>query len=191
MKALVPSLLLLGAVATTSLSAADQASDKVLGFEFGVGYHLVDDSHYEGTDINFGLVIPVGQKFDVVVYHESGVYTGKQDGVNSTADTDANELRFRVAVWDGESQAVKLVLGLGYQNVNFDPNGADTSVSAIVADLGVNFTVIKTKSGPVKGEIALNAFYRHFRFADTDTDLDDDSKKLGGFIIGVNAGLYF
>ena len=187
MKALVPSLLLLGAVATTSLSAADQASDKLLGFEFGVGFHLVEDSRYDGTDANFGLVIPVGQKFDVVIYHEVGRYFGKQEGEHSQIDNDVNELRFRVAAWDGESQAVKIFLGIGYSDADIDGN----SVSAPIADIGVNFTVIKTKSGPVKGEVAINAAYRYFRFDDVNGDLNDPVTKLGGFIIGVNAGLYF
>ena len=189
MKSLVPSLLLLGAVAT-SIQAADQSSDKVLGFEFGVGYHLVDDNRFHGTDMNFGLVIPVGQKFDVVVYHEAGVYDGKQNNNKSLAKTEANELRFRVSVWDGESQAVKLFLGMGYQDANYD-DGAVT-VSNLVADLGINFTVIKTKSGPVKGEIAINAAYRYFKFAENNnSNLNDPVSKLGGFIIGVNAGLFF
>jgi hypothetical protein len=61
----------------------------------------------------------------------------------------------------------------------------------VVADLGINFTILKAKSGPVKGEIALNALYRHLKFEEADVNLDDDISKLGGFIIGVNAGLYF
>ena len=89
LKTLIPSLVLAGAFMTTSAQAAD--GDKLLGFEFGVGYHLVDDSNYEGVSTNFGLVIPVGQKFDVVIYHEAGSYHGKQDDDKSNAESDVNE----------------------------------------------------------------------------------------------------
>jgi hypothetical protein len=186
LKSIVPALLIAGAA--MSAQAAD--GDKLLGFEFGVGYHLVDDSRFEGTDANFGLVLPIGQKFDVVVYHEVGRYNGKQNGERCVIDADANELRFRVSAWEGETQAVKVFLGIGYQDLNIDQG--TNSVSSLVADLGINFTVLKTKSGPVKGELAINANYRYFKFAETGTDnLDDDVSKLGGFIIGVNAGLFF
>jgi hypothetical protein len=187
LKTLIPSLVLAGAFMTTSAQAAE--GDKLLGFEFGVGYHLVDDSRYEGVDTNFGLVIPVGQKFDIVVYHEVGSYYGKQDGVKSTIDSTVDELRFRVSAWENETMAVKLVLGIGYADMA-ESDGAP-EFSQVVADLGINFTIMKAKSGPVKGEIALNALYRHLKFEEVDTALADNLSKLGGFIIGVNAGLYF
>ena len=188
LKSIVPALLIAGAA--MSAQAAD--GDKLLGFEFGVGYHLVDDSRFDGTDINFGLVIPVGQKFDVVIYRENGTYNGKQDALKATAKADFNELRFRVSAWEGETQAVKIFLGMGYGTVQTAvPAG---TASALVADVGINFTVLKTKSGPVKGEIALNAAYRHFRFneiAPANVPLTDGLSKLGGFIIGADVGLYF
>jgi hypothetical protein len=187
LKKLIPTLAIVGSLMNGAQAAE---GDKLLGFEFGVGYHLVDDSRYEGVDTNFGLVLPVGQKFDIVVYHEIGRYYGKEDGTKSNIDADVNELRFRVNVWEGETQAVKLLLGIGFADI--DADNATGEVSQIVADLGVNFTAYKSKSGPVKGEIALNALYRHLKFEETATALPgDDLSKLGGFIIGVNAGLYF
>jgi hypothetical protein len=188
LKALIPSIVLAGAVISTSAQAAD--GDKLLGFEFGVGYHLVDDTRYEGASLNFGLVIPVGQKFDVVVYNEQGTFQGTENGDRDTATLDVNELRFRVSAWANDTMEVKLFLGLGYGELTLDEG--DDEVSNIVGDAGINFTVFKTKSGPVKGEIALNAFYRHFKFAETDNGLDtDDTDEFGGFVIGANVGLYF
>jgi hypothetical protein len=186
LKSLIPSLVLVGAMVTGSQAAE---GDKLLGFEFGVGYHLADDSRYEGVDTNFGLVLPVGQKFDIVVYHEIGRYYGKQDGDKSNIDSDIDQLRFRVTAWEGEAQAVKLLLGIGYADMSEDETGSEWS--QVVADIGVNFTAYKAKSGPVKGEIALNAVYRHLKFEEQGLNLADDLSKLGGFVIGVNAGLYF
>jgi hypothetical protein len=186
LKKLIPTLALVGAVMTGAQAAE---GDKLLGFEFGVGYHLTDDSRYDGVSTNFGLVLPIGQKFDVVVYHEIGRYYGKQDGAQSHIDSDVDQLRFRVNVWEGETQAVKLLLGIGYADMNEEETGTD--FDQLVADLGVNFTAWKNKSGPVKGEIAVNALYRHLKFEEQGLNLTDDLSKLGGFVIGLNAGLYF
>jgi hypothetical protein len=187
LKALIPSLVLAGAFMGSSAQAAD--GDKLIGFEFGVGYHLVDESRYDGVSTNFGLVLPVGQKFDVVIYHEVGRYYGKQDGDKSNIESDINEMRFRVTAWENEKMAVKLLLGIGYADMTEKEGGDD--FSQVVADLGVNFTVLKTTSGPVKGEIALNALYRHLKFEEQSLNLTDDVDSLGGFVIGVNAGLFF
>ena len=191
LKALIPSLVLAGAIMGSSAQAAEGSADKLIGFEFGVGYHLIDDSRYEGVSTNFGLVIPVGQKFDVVVYQEIGRYYGKQDGTKSNIDSDINELRFRVTAWENEKMAVKLLLGIGYADMTEQETGVD--FSQVVADLGINFTVLKAQSGPVKGEIALNALYRHLKFAEEDLNFapGEDVSKLGGFVIGMNAGLFF
>jgi hypothetical protein len=186
LKKLIPTLAIVGSI-FTGVQAAE--GDKLLGFEFGVGYHLVDDSRYDGVSTNFGLVLPVGQKFDVVVYHEVGNYFGKQDGDKSNVDSTINELRFRVNVWESETQAVKLMLGIGYADMDFDDGTGE--VSSVLADIGINYTVFKTKSGPVKGELAVNAVYRWLKFEETSTNLTDDADELGGFVIGMNAGLYF
>lgn len=187
LKKLIPSLALVGSLMTGAQAAE---GDKLLGFEFGVAYHLLDDSRFDGVSTNFGLVLPVGQKFDVVVYHEVGNYYGKEDGDKANIDSNVSELRFRVNVWENETQAVKLLLGIGYADMDFD-DGND-EVSNVVGDLGINYTAFKSKSGPVKGEIALNALYRWLKFEDTFTsNLNDEVNELGGFIIGVNAGLYF
>ena len=191
LKALIPSLVLAGAIMGSSAQAAEGSADKLIGFEFGVGYHLVDDSRYEGVSTNFGLVIPVGQKFDVVIYHEVGRYYGKQDGDKSNVESDVSEMRFRVTAWENEKMAVKLLLGIGYADMT--EKETPTSFSQVVADLGINFTVLKATSGPVKGEIALNALYRHLKFADATVALATDPvlDSLGGFVIGMNAGLFF
>lgn len=187
LKKLIPTLAIVGSIFTGAQAAE---GDKLLGFEFGVGYHLTDDSRYEGVDTNFGLVLPVGQKFDIVVYHEIGNYYGEEDGAESQIDSTINQLRFRVNAWESEQQAVKLLLGIGYADMEEADNNPQWS--QVVADLGINFTVYKSKSGPVKGEIALNAAYRWLKFDDVDTDLGGDNlEELGGFIIGANAGLYF
>ena len=173
-----------------SAQAAD--GDKLLGFEFGIGYHLVDDSRYEGTDVNFGLVLPIGQKFDVVVYHEIGRFYGKQNNGNAKSNitSDANELRFRLTAWEGETQAVKIFLGIGYTNLHEDEGNFDWSAN--VADIGINFTALKTKSGPVKAELAINALYRYCKFEDQNVNIANPQlNKLGGFVIGVSAGLFF
>lgn len=189
LKSIVPALLIAGA-SLTAVQAADGASDKVLGFEFGVNYHLIEDRRFEGASTNFGLVLPIGQKFDVVIYGEDGRYFGKEDGQECEVESSAYEMRFRVTAWEGETQAVKVMLGIGYQDVNIDDD--TDNGGAPIADLGIAFTVIKTKSGPVKGELGINAFYRYFRFQDMDTaDLNEPVNKLGGFGIGVSAGLYF
>jgi hypothetical protein len=189
LKSLIPSLVIAGAIMTSSAQAAEGSADKLIGFEFGVGYHLTDDSRYEGVDTNFGLVIPVGQKFDVVVYHEIGRYYGKQDGAKSNIDSDVDQLRFRVTAWENEKMAVKLLLGIGYADMT--EKETSTDFSQVVADAGVNLTVLKAHSGPVKGEIAINAVYRHLKFEEQNLNLTDDLGKLGGFVIGMNAGLFF
>ena len=90
-----------------------------------------------------------------------------------------------------EKMAVKLLLGIGYADMTEQETGVD--FSQVVADLGINFTVLKAQSGPVKGEIALNALYRHLKFAEEDLNFapGEDVSKLGGFVIGMNAGLFF
>jgi hypothetical protein len=187
LKSIVPALLIAGAA--MSAQAAD--GDKLLGFEFGVGFHLVDDSRYEGTDVNFGLVLPVGQKFDVVVYHEVASFRGSDtdDNDRSNVHSDINELRFRLSAWESEAMAVKIFLGMGFAEQNEDESG--TEWGSTVADIGINFTALKSKSGPVKGELAINAFYRYNKFEAQGLNLDDDLTKLGGFVIGLTAGLYF
>ncbi len=187
LKKLIPTLAIVGSIFTGAQAAE---GDKFLGFEFGVNYHLLDDSRYDGASMNFGLVLPVGQKFDVVVYVEKGAFTGKEDDTRSEIETNVTELRFRVPVFESETQSVKLMLGMGYGEYNFDD--FDDEISGIVGDLGVNYAFFKTKSGPVKGELALNALYRWSEITEVDTDLPGDTvDSMGGFIIGLSAGLYF
>ncbi len=190
LKALIPSLVLAGAIMGSSAQAAQGSADKLIGFEFGVGFHLVDESRYEGVSTNFGLVIPVGQKFDVVIYHEQGRYYGKENGVNSNIEADLNEIRFRVSAWENEKMAVKVILGIGYADM-VEKEGAAPSWSQVVADAGINFTILKAQSGPVKGELAINALYRYLKFTDQTMAVATPVDSLGGFVIGMNAGLFF
>src|SRR5687767_15553753 len=135
-KTIIPSLLLISA------AAAQGADEKLLGFEFGVGYYLVDDRRYDGTDANFGLVLPMGQKFDIVVYHEVGRYYGKQDGARGQAETETTELRFRIPVWESESQGVKLVVGIGQSEISASHVGHTHEEEAPIADLGLQYVVM-------------------------------------------------
>jgi hypothetical protein len=196
LKALVPSLLLVGAIASVQAADPAPAQQSVLGFEFGVGYHLFTDSRYNGTDSNFALVLPIGTQFDAILYHEVGRYYGKDTvagaPVSNNVDADVNEIRFRVAIWTAPTneQEVRLMLGMGYAAFTSDTAGTDSS--APVIDFGVNFVAMRKTSGPVKAEVAVKATYRYARFPGCPMltgakDVDD----LGGFIFGLGAGLFF
>jgi hypothetical protein len=193
LKALVPSLILVSAIASVQAADPAPAQPSVLGFEFGVGYHLFTDTRYNGTNSNFALVLPIGDKFDAVLYNESGRLYGKDTlagaTVRSNIDSDVKEIRFRVQVFAAGEQEVKLMLGMGYATYHSDV-GIDAS--APVIDGGIHFVALRKSSGPAKAEIAVNALYRYSRFPGcaflTGCQNVDD---LGGFIFGLNAGLFF
>src|SRR4051812_11895740 len=111
LKSIIPSLLIAGAAISTSAFAAEPASQDLLGFEFGVGFQIYEDDRFEGVNANLGVVIPVGQKFEIVVFHESakGTFRDSVNGSDVRADNtfSTNELRFRLTAWENESQAVK------------------------------------------------------------------------------------
>lgn len=105
------------------------------------------------------------------------------------------ELRFRATAWENEIQEVKVVFGFGYFTNQFTntTQGATGSQSGIAADLGIDYVFLKSKSGPVKGQLAIDAIYR---FARPNAVVNPPffSKPVtsyNGVIFGLAAGLYF
>ncbi len=201
LKSIIPTLLIAGAAISTSAFAAEPASQDLLGFEFGVGFGLYQDSRIEGINANMGVVLPIGQKFEIEVYHEVGKATFKDTvgGVTVRSNTDfgVNELRFRLTAWQSDAQEVKFLLGIGYFDNSIrvtQPVTTTISQSGNVADLGIDYTVVKAKSGPVKGQLAINAIYRFARANDISNLGLGGMRPVGdysGVIIGATAGLYF
>jgi hypothetical protein len=214
LKALVPSLVLVSAIASVQAEdiapavptapAAPQVENPApvapvrapfLGCEFGVSYHLFNDNRYSGASSNFAVVLLIDTKMKAALYHESGRYYGTDSIAGATfrnnLGSDITEIRFRVTVVDGGEQDVQLMLGMGYASYNSDVAG--TNASAPVIDSGIHLTALKKTSGPVQMEIGINALYRYSRFSDLNmlTAACPPVYDLGGFVFGLNAGLFF
>ncbi len=176
--------------------------DSVIGFEFGVNYHLFNDRRFTGTDASFALVIPFKDAMDVLVYHESGAYQGKDTAgagapqLTTNVQADINELKFRVKVWGNGNQAVKFQVGAGYGTFGFDMLGGAAgtdNVSALVADIGASVTAMTVANGPIKGTVNMQANYRYTSF--TPQAIFGAPmftvKDFSNFNIGLGVGLYF
>lgn len=186
LKSIVPSLLLVGAVASASAADAAPAQDNVLGFEFGAAFGLMNDSRLDSVGTNFQIFLPVGSRFTAGVFHETGNITGDEDGNDADINYKLTEMRFGVDVWESATQEVTVVLGFG--NIDYTN---DLDDSTLVGDLGIKYTPIKAKTGPVTGSLNINATYRYAEVEDQNIGLNEDADDMGGFQLGLGAGLAF
>jgi len=185
LKSIVPALLLVGSM--TSVMAEDQAAQPVVGFEFGANFNLYNEGIFEGTSTNFALVFPVGNRFTFGVYHENGHIHAQDGGADANIDVDINQIRAGIDLWESAngSQDVAVVLGFGSASYT-----EDIDEDEMVVDIGVKYSPIKAKNGPVVGALNINAAYRYAPLNNI-TIVGEDINDIGGFIIGLGAGLYF
>lgn len=183
-KHLAPALLALAGLG--GLAAEEQASRPTLGFEFGAGFHLYNDDRFDGTSVNFALMYQVNSVIRAGIYHEGGHIHGEEDGADVNYDTDIVEFRIGVDLALAKTQSVALVLGIGHAEYT-----EDIDESEMVFDAAIRYTPVRAASGPVIGELAINAAYRYAPMNDVGSGLTEDLDDLGGFIVGLGAGLYF
>jgi hypothetical protein len=186
LKNIVPSLLLAGAVLAPAAAADASAAGPYVGFEFGFNFNLYNDDRLDGAATTFALTFPVSSNFSASVVHERGNITGKNDGNQADIDTEANEIRATYQVWGSDTQAVKLFLGFG--NIQYT---GDLNDSALLGDLGAQYVPVKSKTGPVTGQLDIHANYRYAKITPDNVGLGDDLDDMGGFQIGLGVGLFF
>lgn len=185
LKKIVPSLLIAGA-ALTSVSAAEQAAGPYVGFEFGFNFNLYNDDRFDGAATTFALTFNVASNFSASVLHERGNLSGEEDGNRADIDTSANQIRANYKVWSSDTQEVSLFLGFG--NITYT---GDLDDSALLGDLGAKYVPVKSKTGPVQGQLDIHANYRYARVEEQGVGLTEDVDDLGGFQIGLGVGLFF
>lgn len=187
LKSLVPALLVAGSM--TSAMAEDQAQQPVIGFEFGANFNLFNDSRFEGNSTFFALVFPVGKTFNVAVYHEEGRIHGEEDGNDDNYDVDINQIRVGIDLWESPNGSQEVALNLGFGHASYTE---DIDEDELVTDIAVRYTPIKAKNGPVVGALNVNAAYRYAPLNNVfPNNLNRNIDDLGGFVIGLGAGLYF
>jgi hypothetical protein len=191
-KQFVPALLLAAAAC-----GAAQAADPVLGFEFGAGYNLLNDSRISGISTNFGLVIPVGTRLDAILYHEQGRLSVDQEEAanDGSLRTQINELRFRAGIYQNETASVtaKVLFGFGYGEYTFTSTSDDGTTEGPVADLGIDVGFLKATTGPVHTELGVTLNYRYSEISDRNVANNgaDQLSDLGGFQLGLRVGASF
>lgn len=186
-KSIVPALLVVGGAC--SALAEDQVAKPLLGFEFGASFNLYNDSRFEGNGTHFSLIYQVDARLKAAVYHEQGHIHGEENGNDANIDVTINQFRVGLDLWTSSngSQDVGLMFGFGSASYT-----EDIDTNELVADVVVRYSPIRAKNGPVVGALNINASYRYAPLDNVNiggfTAAIDD---LGGFIIGLGAGLYF
>lgn len=187
LKKIVPSLAVLGALA----APAAAADGPYVGFEFGFDFQMFNDDRVEGAAGTFALTFPVGSNLSISIVHERGNITVEENAVTEEGNTEGNKIQVNYNVWQNDTQAVGLYLGFGNMRYDFDgaPIADDT---ALLADLGAKYVPVSAKTGPVKGQIDVHAAYRYAKISPvTPAGMGDVFDDLGGFVIGLGAGIFF
>ncbi len=186
LKHIVPALLVAGAVLTPVAAADNAVTGPYVGFEFGFNFNLYNDDRFEGAATSFALVFPIGSRMSAAVVHERGNLQGSEDGDDIDADSSANTIRMNYSVWGNDSQDVSLFLGFGHIRYT-----GDIDDSALVGDLGARYVPVKSKTGPVTGQLDIHANYRYARIDSQGVGLSEDADDMGGFQIGLGVGIFF
>ena len=185
LKSIVPALLVIGSVSSV---IAEDTAQSVVGFEFGATFNLYNDSRFDGNSTNFALVFPVGKSFNISVYHEQGHIHGQEDGADTNYDVDINQIRVGIDVWESQNGSQQVALQLGFGNASY--TGGITE-DEMVTDVAVRYSPIRAKNGPVAGALNVTATYRYAPLNNVAGGLTNTVDDLGGFMIGLGAGLYF
>lgn len=185
MRGMIPTLLCVAAGAVSA--AEDQAAVYHLGFEFGGSFVLANDDRFEGYNGSFGLSFPVSGSLKAGVTHERGHLTGEQNATTLEVNTSGFLVNIRYAIINVEKMELDLQAGLGW--VEFD---GDIDDETMVAEIAALFAPIKSMQGPIKARMDVRAAYRWEQISEVDSfgsgeEVDD----LGGFFIGLGAGIYF
>jgi hypothetical protein len=175
--------------AEEKVMAEKQVPKPILGFEFGASANLFSDNRFEGNATNFALAYQVSRRIQACVYHEQGHIHGEENNTDINIDVNLTEFRVGLDIWsnEGGSQEVALMVGIG--QVQYTEG---ITASEGMADIAVRYSPIRVKSGPVIGTMNLNFAYRYsalnnLAIAGFTRRLED----LGGFVIGLGAGVHF
>ena len=171
--------------------AADPLPRSTIGFEYGAAATLYNDSRLEGLNTNFAILFAVGQYLNIGVYRETGYIHGEENNSNVEVDTTIHELRIGLDIWRNETHTQDVSVMMGYGYAKYDATTPSIHIHEMVADLTARYTPVRVKSGPVIGAVTVNAGYRYASLDNRDFGLTRRVDNLGGFVIGLGAGLSF
>jgi len=187
LKSVIP--VVLAAAGISSAVAEEGALKTLIGFEFGTAYHLYNDQRFDGITTTFALAYQVNSRIAAGVYHEQGHIHGEENGTDASIDISVNQFRLGTTVGAADSGAHRVGIKFGFGSASYS---GDIDTSELVADLEIDYSPIVSRQGPVVGALTIVAAYRYAPLDNVAiggfTDTIDD---LGGFILGLAAGLYF